>query len=235
MTGAAAVETECEFIEVVVEVVELDAALMGAQKPSLEQGGDPVDGGHRDMGRLTARRQVGHPMPVAGLLESAVAAPGIGQDLAVRGARRSGYASFSLWRRPDRPLVNLVLAGEEMPPADLIWETVARPRLTCRMILAAGVSQTKGVGLSFQYLIHFSMAAIKSSTLVTTARRGRSSSFHRQSTRHIPGLSTESGVLTGILRPGCHSSLGPGHGRGNGTAFAHVSWLAFAQASTARK
>ena len=44
VAGATAVEAERELVEVGVELVSLDGALVGAQQPSLQQGGDAMDG-----------------------------------------------------------------------------------------------------------------------------------------------------------------------------------------------
>ena len=49
VAGAAAVEAERELVEVGVELVGLDGALVGAQQPSFEEGGDAMDGWHRDV------------------------------------------------------------------------------------------------------------------------------------------------------------------------------------------
>jgi hypothetical protein len=50
MPEVAAVEAAGELIEVVVEVVGLDWALVGAEQLALQQGEHPVDVGHRARG-----------------------------------------------------------------------------------------------------------------------------------------------------------------------------------------
>lgn len=49
---AAAVESECEFVEVVVDLLVLDAALVRADQPSLEERGDVVDARHDLVSRI---------------------------------------------------------------------------------------------------------------------------------------------------------------------------------------
>ena len=43
--GPAPVEAEAELVQVALQVLVLDRALVGAQQPALGQGGDPVDPG----------------------------------------------------------------------------------------------------------------------------------------------------------------------------------------------
>jgi hypothetical protein len=42
---AATVEAEHELVQVAIQVGYLDRALVGAEHPSLDQGGEPVDAG----------------------------------------------------------------------------------------------------------------------------------------------------------------------------------------------
>jgi hypothetical protein len=49
---ASAIEAEGEFVEIIVEMRVLDAALVGANQPSLEKGGDLVHPGHDFTGWL---------------------------------------------------------------------------------------------------------------------------------------------------------------------------------------
>ena len=46
--GTSAIEAEGEFVQVVVEMLVLDAALMGSHQPSLEQRGHVMNAGHDD-------------------------------------------------------------------------------------------------------------------------------------------------------------------------------------------
>ena len=57
-----------------------DAALVGAEQPALEQRGDPVDGGHRDVGRVVGRADRGDDMFVAELGQVLVGAEPVGGD-----------------------------------------------------------------------------------------------------------------------------------------------------------
>src|ERR1019366_2010829 len=41
--GSAAVETERELVEIIIQVFETDCPLMGTQQPALEQRDDPLD------------------------------------------------------------------------------------------------------------------------------------------------------------------------------------------------
>ncbi len=52
--GAPAIEAEGEFVEVVVEMPMLHAALMGSHQPSFEQRGNVVNAGHDHVGRIGA-------------------------------------------------------------------------------------------------------------------------------------------------------------------------------------
>lgn len=54
--GPAPVEAEAELVQVVLQVLVLDRALVGAQQPALGQGGDPVDPGQQLAGVLPAAR-----------------------------------------------------------------------------------------------------------------------------------------------------------------------------------
>ena len=51
--GTSAIEAEGEFVEVVVEMLVLDAALMGSHQPSLEQRRNVMNAGHDHVGRMT--------------------------------------------------------------------------------------------------------------------------------------------------------------------------------------
>jgi len=55
VTRAAAVEAEGELVEVVVELLRADGALVGAEQPALEQRGDAVDAWHGDVAGVAGR------------------------------------------------------------------------------------------------------------------------------------------------------------------------------------
>lgn len=82
----AAVEAEGEFVEVVVEVALLDAALKRAHEPALEQRGDVMDARHEFVRRIGRAADHRNAMTVAGGLEAVVAFPAISMEW--RRARR---------------------------------------------------------------------------------------------------------------------------------------------------
>jgi len=66
MVRPAAVEAEGELVQVVVELLVADSALVGAQQPPLEQARDAVDFGHQDMRGIVGLAEVGDRVqPVA--------------------------------------------------------------------------------------------------------------------------------------------------------------------------
>ena len=73
--GFAPVEPKGELIEVVVELLELDAALMRADQPPLEQRSDEVDAGHDFVGWIDTVADRGDLAPIAKRRELRVAAP----------------------------------------------------------------------------------------------------------------------------------------------------------------
>src|SRR5680860_1376623 len=78
--GAAAVEAEGELVEVGVEVLWLDGALVAAKQPALEQTCDAVGAGHRDVRGIAA---VGHHDPFVGVAvigQREIGAPFVGAD-----------------------------------------------------------------------------------------------------------------------------------------------------------
>ena len=81
---AAAVEAERELIEVVVELLRADCALVGAEEPTFEQGGDAVDAGHRDVPGVAACLDASSVVDVAGGRERLVAEMTVGRDDASR-------------------------------------------------------------------------------------------------------------------------------------------------------
>src|SRR6266536_638401 len=64
MSRAAAVEAERELRQVVVQVPGADGALVGAEQPTLEQRGDPVNTRHDDVGGIAAARDRGRVVDV---------------------------------------------------------------------------------------------------------------------------------------------------------------------------
>ena len=78
--GTAAIEAEGEFVEVVVEMLVLDAALMRSDQPSLEQRRDVVNAGHDLVGRIETAADDGDLMLVAGRRQPSIAAPAVGVD-----------------------------------------------------------------------------------------------------------------------------------------------------------
>jgi hypothetical protein len=98
--GPAPVEAEAEFVQVALQVLVLDRALMGAQQPALGQGRDPVHPGQQLAGVLAAG--AGGPlaapdMGITQLGDPVVAHPGVGDHRRARldvageeGAQRAG-------------------------------------------------------------------------------------------------------------------------------------------------
>ena len=85
VAGSTTVEAERELVEVGVELVCLDGALVGAQQPSLQQGGDAMDGRHRGVRVVVAVGNRDRPVLVAMQGEDRIDAGGAGAD---GGARR---------------------------------------------------------------------------------------------------------------------------------------------------
>ena len=85
--GPAPVEAEAELVQVALQVLVLDRALVGAQQPALGQGGDPVDPGQQLAGVLPAG--AGGPLaaPDMGITEPGdpvVAHPAVGDHRRAR-------------------------------------------------------------------------------------------------------------------------------------------------------
>ena len=78
--GAPAIEAEGEFVEVVVEMPVLDAALMRSHQPSLEQRGDVMNAGHDHVGRIGTTADDGDLMLVAQRRQASIAAPTVRVD-----------------------------------------------------------------------------------------------------------------------------------------------------------
>ena len=78
--GVASVEPESEFVEVVVELLRPNPALMGGQQPALEQSSHPVDPWHQ-LRAVCGGGPDGHPpVPVPSPVDPHVALPGVGQQ-----------------------------------------------------------------------------------------------------------------------------------------------------------
>lgn len=73
-----AIEAEGEFVEIVVEMLALDAALMSSHQPSLQQGGDIVDAGHDHLRRIGTVVDDGSLMLIAQRRQASITAPAIG-------------------------------------------------------------------------------------------------------------------------------------------------------------
>jgi len=87
-TGAAPVEAEGIFVEVVVEMLAADRSLIGAVEPALEQGRDAVHAWQKDVGRVRRGGLVDDQMIVADSSQAGVAAPGIREHT---GPRLDGF------------------------------------------------------------------------------------------------------------------------------------------------
>jgi hypothetical protein len=76
--GGRAAEAEGELVEVVVEMLVLDAAVVSADQPPLEQRGDHVDTRHDLVSRFRAAVNDGDLVLVADCGQPGVAAPSVG-------------------------------------------------------------------------------------------------------------------------------------------------------------
>src|ERR1019366_2760702 len=85
--GPAPVEAEREFVEVALQVLLVDRALVGAQQPALGQGGHAVHSGQQLAGVVPAGASRPLAAPVVGVAEpvdAAVALPGVGDHRRAR-------------------------------------------------------------------------------------------------------------------------------------------------------
>lgn len=78
--GTSAIETEGEFVEVVVEMLVLDAALMGSHQPSLEQRRNAMNAGHDHVGRIEPAADDGNLTLVAQRRQASIATPAVSVD-----------------------------------------------------------------------------------------------------------------------------------------------------------
>ena len=74
------VETEREFVQVVVQMLRANRALMGAQKPPFHQRGDAVDAGHQFVRPATALFYVADLVCVPLFFQAVVSEPAVGVD-----------------------------------------------------------------------------------------------------------------------------------------------------------
>ena len=88
--GTASVEAERELVEVGVEVLGSDGALVGAKQPALEQARDAMDGRHHDVGGIVLAAHYGPLVLVAVLGHRPVGLPSVGVD------GRSGSTALSM-------------------------------------------------------------------------------------------------------------------------------------------
>ncbi len=82
VAGAAAVEAERELVQVVVELVVTDRALMGAQQSALEQARDAVNLGHRHVGGIAGLAQARDHVREAVPADVVIAVPAVGPHFA---------------------------------------------------------------------------------------------------------------------------------------------------------
>ena len=77
IVGGSSVEAEGELVEVVVEVVRADGALVGSKPPPLEKRGDTVDARHQHMGEFVAAADIRDLVPIAPVGQARIGAPTI--------------------------------------------------------------------------------------------------------------------------------------------------------------
>jgi SLT domain-containing protein len=77
--GTTPVEAKRELVKIALKMIGLYRALVGAEKPSLEQGRNPVNGGHGDVSGIAAVWEDGSPMRKSVFGEIVVATPTSGQ------------------------------------------------------------------------------------------------------------------------------------------------------------
>jgi len=82
--GSAPVETERELVEVVVQVRRTDRALMDSEPPASQQGCNPVDAWHCDVGGVATRMDVLYNVCVAEVANTAVSHPAISPQFGPR-------------------------------------------------------------------------------------------------------------------------------------------------------
>ena len=78
--GVAAVEAEDELVEVALQVLGSDGAVVGAEQPALGEAEDEMDGGQPQAGIAPTGREVDRRVAVALALEAAIAGPAVGGD-----------------------------------------------------------------------------------------------------------------------------------------------------------
>ena len=117
-SGVAAIEAEGEFVEIGIQILCGDRALMGAEQPALEQGGHAMHRRHGNVGRIPAGREVDGVVPVPLFRQTVVALP------AVRAHLRAGFDC-------GRDKGNQTGAGDIVDPAPGVygrspWATIPR-------------------------------------------------------------------------------------------------------------
>src|SRR5437899_1309629 len=80
MLRHSSVETEREFVQVVVKMLRANRALVGAQKPSFHQRGDAVDAGHQFVRPATALFDVADLVCVPLFFQAVVSGPAVRVD-----------------------------------------------------------------------------------------------------------------------------------------------------------
>jgi hypothetical protein len=78
--GSAAVETEREFVEVVVELGGMDSPMVNSQPPPIEETGNAVNTRHNDMGWVAAGGNALRQMFEADFRETIVGSPAVGSN-----------------------------------------------------------------------------------------------------------------------------------------------------------
>jgi hypothetical protein len=77
--GTTPVEAKRELVERALKMIGLYRALVGAEKPSFEQGRNPANGGHGDVSGIAAVSEENSPMRQSVLGQIVVATPTMGQ------------------------------------------------------------------------------------------------------------------------------------------------------------
>jgi hypothetical protein len=80
MRRRSAIEAEREFVQVVVQMLRADRALVSTQKPSFHQGGDTVDARHQFVRPARAPFYVADLVSISLFLQTVVSEPAVGVD-----------------------------------------------------------------------------------------------------------------------------------------------------------
>ena len=95
----SAIESECEFVEIVVQMLRADGPLMGSQQPAFQQRGDPVTRRQQTVSHI--RLLANKFMPVTQAIQLAVSPPSIRSDHRAR-LRGFLHGGFQTWGRSIR-------------------------------------------------------------------------------------------------------------------------------------